>query len=486
MPDIFGREPQDYEVVRMMREEQTWDRYQQWHGERRPVAEPRHNFAGLGSGVPVEFSRAAEDGQSLGYLTNNMLAIQTMVDEIMYTAYRLPMFVYLNMMIPEGARSYGVRVMDRTGQAQRITAPGFEAPSATVAQTLVTQPIYPYGLDAEWSVSEIRSAMLAGIPLDTQTIEAAVTGTMETMEHQALLGGYGDQGLLNLPITGNDAVTQMAQATNMTFSDLTATAIRDLINGRISNIIEVSRETLGRNVNTGMTVYLPGMQYDLLTTRYIGDDADHTLMASIMRDNPWTHFTGNPLAIERVIELADQGAGTTDRMVVALKHETSGRNGRGGAAARVAGDGQGPGDLRAGGGGIFQPVRQAAEHDPVRGRHLMTTPEEILDVAEIPSDAGDMPLGDVPDPETAAAGIADFVGDAEFQIADAPARRKRKVRVGDTVMYRRATAADDWLPMMVTHVTDAATVSGVVMTAHPDRAGYRSAADGHSQFGVRH
>ena len=37
---------------------------------------------------PEEFKRATQDVQAIGFLTNNMLAIQTMIDEIMYTAYR--------------------------------------------------------------------------------------------------------------------------------------------------------------------------------------------------------------------------------------------------------------------------------------------------------------------------------------------------------------------------------------------------------------
>ena len=95
-----------------------------------------------------------------------------------------------------------------------------------------------------------------------------------------------------------------------------------MINGELSGVIEESRETLGRNVNTGMTIYLPGTQYDGLTTEYIGDNAERTLMKSIMEDNPWTHFTGQPLAIERVLELdsALNPGATVDRMVTALKH----------------------------------------------------------------------------------------------------------------------------------------------------------------------
>ena len=53
---------------------------------------------------------------------------------------------------------------------------------------------------------------------------------------------------------------------------------------------------------------------------YIGDNADKTLMKSIMEDNPWTHFSGKPLSIQQVLELEDRGTGGTDRMVVGLKN----------------------------------------------------------------------------------------------------------------------------------------------------------------------
>ena len=321
MPDIFGRNPEDYTLVRDLQQANTWDRYQASNAERRPTAAPQHDFNALGAGVPTQFHRASEDQQAVGYITNNMLAIQTMADEIMYTAYRLPEFIALNTAIPEGARSYGIRVRDRVGRAQRISAPGFEAPSATASETIVTQEMHWYGLDAEWSIDELRGAMMAGTPLDTESVSAAVTGTLETMEAVGLTGGgYAEAGLVNQPTTGTNRVQTMDASA--TFAASTSTDIRNLINGRISAVIERSRETLGRNISTGMTVYLPGEQYDLLTTRYIGDNAERTLMASIIADNPWTHFTGgSPLMIQRVLELdsALNPGSTDDRMVVALK-----------------------------------------------------------------------------------------------------------------------------------------------------------------------
>ena len=276
--------------------------------------------------MPAQFQRATEDAQAVGYLTNNLLAIQTAIDEVMYTAYRLPDYVHINTAIPEGAQSYGVRVRDRVGRAKRVSAPGWDAPSATVSETLVTQPMFYYGLDAEWSIDELRGAMMAGTPLDTESVDAAVMGSLETMEAVALTGGgyEGVTGLLNHPTTGTDAVTHTTQGSNMDIATLSSVNIRNLINGRLSNVIEVSKETLGRNINMGMTVYLPGTQYDLLTTKYIGDAAERTVMRSIMEDNPWTHFTkGSPLMIERVLELdsALNPGATMDRMIVGLKHE---------------------------------------------------------------------------------------------------------------------------------------------------------------------
>ena len=324
MPDIFGREPEQYTLVRALQESQQWDRYQRANAERRPTSLPQHNFGALGQGVPLELTRATEDAQAVGYVTNNLLAIQTMIDEIMYTAYRLPEYVHINTSISEGASSYGVRVLDRRGQSERVSAPGYDAPSATVSQSLVTREMFYYGLDAEWSIDELRGAMMAGIPLDTQSIEAAVTGSMEKLEAVALYGGgyAGVTGLINHTTSGDGMVN--VSTAGQTFAGGTAEQIRTEITNEISKVIEGSRETLGRNINTGMTVYLPGTQYDLLTSRYLGDNAERTVMRGLMEDNPWTHFTnGSPLSIARVLELdsALNPGSTVDRMITALKHE---------------------------------------------------------------------------------------------------------------------------------------------------------------------
>ena len=320
MPDIFGHNPEDYEFYRALQEDNLVERWEADTAAMIPGSGPRLDFNALGtSGKTLD--RAADAGtEALGWVTNNMLAVQMMIDEILYTAFRLPRFVPINTGIAEGARGYQVRIRDRRGRAQRLTGPGWEAPSATVSETIDTHPIHPYGLDAEWSLSELRSARFAGIPLDTESIEAAITGLMETMEEVALVGGYGQQGLVNLPTTGTDPLKVNFTMATVQFASDTAEGIRSQIATQISRVVTESQETLGRNIAEGMTVYLPPVEYDLLNIKYIGDNADKTIMRSLLEDNPWTNRTGRPLTIESVLELQNRGGSDTSRMIVTLKH----------------------------------------------------------------------------------------------------------------------------------------------------------------------
>ena len=286
MPDIFGRSRQSYSHIRVMDEdfgERAWDDHHEalrnFMRANSSVAldyQP-HDFDSLGSRSFNENleTRAQGDATALGYTTNTGLQIMTMVDEIYYTAQRLTDFVVLNTAINEGAQTYGYQIMDRVGQAKRIENTGSEAPTATVSRGFVSKPLHLYGLDAIYSIEELRQALYQGVPLQTTSIEAAVTGCMETMEQVAFTGGnYGNAGLFNLPTSGANKVNH--RFVEKVFQGMLATDIRSLINQELSAVIEASQEVIGRQPGlvSGMTVYLPGKQYDNLSNLYIGDNAE--------------------------------------------------------------------------------------------------------------------------------------------------------------------------------------------------------------------
>ena len=333
MPDIFGRNPDDYAVVRARRAANEWDAYQRALATTMPQATNHHDFRALGSwgdngqNAPEPFRRAEQSAQAIGFVLNNLMAIQTMVDEVMYLSYRLPEFCPLNMAIPDGADSYLVPVIDRAGRGRFITREGRDAPVAAISQRQVNHELGYAGIDALFTLEDIRRAAFAGVPLQTRTLEAAVQGALEHMEHTVLLGSDqypGSTGLLNYVGSG-DAVVNNREST-IRFSGATAaTSIRDAINDDISWVISSTREIFSRNIRDGMTVYLPTSQFDLLSTRFVGDNEERSIMRSIRENNAWSERTGNEVRFISVVELDEiistNGVGERDRMVVAVNDD---------------------------------------------------------------------------------------------------------------------------------------------------------------------
>ena len=335
MPDIFGRNIGDYEHIRALTEERgeaAWQGHQEANiamlrseTPGAPQISP-HDFDALGrGGGQIGMLRAPEDATALGFITNTGLQIMTMIDEIYYTANRLNSFVAVNTEVAEGAQSYGVRVVDIVGEMDRVSSPGYDAPTATVSRSIGTAELHYYGVDFEYSLQDLRQAVYQGIPLQSEDMRAVMAVSVDTMERVAFTGGkYGGTGLFNHKISGSGAVVRTTA--DQTFTEMGPVEIRNTINGELSNVITRSREVVGRTpmLTSGMTIYLPGPEYDLLTTRYIGDNAERTLMRSIKEQNVWTEFTGQPLMIERVIELESIVAtavnGSKSRMVTALKN----------------------------------------------------------------------------------------------------------------------------------------------------------------------
>ena len=114
MPDIFGREVMDYPQYAYAHEAKVLDGYLE--NQKAVYGGHGHDFKALGEKFGVRITDFEANAQSAGYVTNNLQAVQAVIEEIMYTDYRLDEFVPILTDIPEGAAAYTYRVMDRTGQ----------------------------------------------------------------------------------------------------------------------------------------------------------------------------------------------------------------------------------------------------------------------------------------------------------------------------------------------------------------------------------
>ena len=168
-------------------------------------------------------------------------------------------------------------------------------------------------------MEDLRRAMLGGVALDTETLEAATEGAMYHIEEFGFKGDNmtGHKGLTNLPITGTGAVNQRTIAAK--FSASTAETIREVIIAEVNRTIVISNEVFGRNIQGDLCVFLPVEEANQVTSEPFGDNADKSLWDFLRVYNPWTNYTGRPLKLEPLIELAGAGGANVDRMVTCVR-----------------------------------------------------------------------------------------------------------------------------------------------------------------------
>ena len=321
MPDIFGRNEHDYAHIRHLREANMYEAQMRALTNRgmRPydfgALRPRAGFDGS------FIVRTTDTAQALGYLTNNLQAIQAQVEEVMYSEFRLDDFIPLRYDIPEGAVTYAYKVVDGAARGRFIELGGSNAPPANVGVRLESYILRYGGIVPEWSVEDLRRAELGGVPLDTETLMLGIRGSMNHIEIVGLQGETEQNlvGLTNLPIAGRNAVNRRQLGT--TFAAGTAENIRKEITDEIGKVIEMTSEIFGRQVRSGLTVYLPVEQYNLVTTRPIGDNVDKSVWDYVKMNNPWSNYTGQEPMIQPVAELKDAGGTGVDRMIVTVRDE---------------------------------------------------------------------------------------------------------------------------------------------------------------------
>ena len=323
MPDIFGRERRDYEHIRALDDagEGLYERHAEAHANAMGLPDgASHDFDALGSaerqgyqnlgGEDSEQHRSAINAQAIGFATTNMLAIQSVVDEILYTGYRGDEFVPMADGIPEGATAYTPRIVDVHGRAKFLNNRGDEAEAVRISETTNPQPILMGGVDAEWTIRDLRSAMFSGTPLQTLTMEGGIDRCFDHVEKVQLVGDTDNDwhGLTNLT-NAVDGIT--TSAFTGTFAGSTALQIQAAVSGQISALITDTNEVVGRRLKDGLCVYLPGAEYDRLCNP-LGDNADKSIMDWLEGMNPFTKMTGNKIQFKRLMEL-------TSKMITTVK-----------------------------------------------------------------------------------------------------------------------------------------------------------------------
>lgn len=257
--------------------------------------------------------------QGITYFQNNLEAIQAEIEEILYSAFRLPKYFPMNTSIPEGATSYFYRVVNKFGQGDFIENFGTDAPTAQVSVQKVNYNLQRGGITPVWSREDLRNATFSGVPLDTETIDAATTGCMQHIE-QVGLGTARDQlfeGLLNVSsIPVETAPTPWTQ--------LPPDQLLEEINNVITSIIFDTEEIFGGLIKGRLAIYCPPSLWSYLVNTPRSATTDTTIWGflSDLRNNAWSQYTGGDnFEILNVKELETAGVNGTPRVLFGFPDE---------------------------------------------------------------------------------------------------------------------------------------------------------------------
>ncbi len=313
MPNIFGKSQSDYEYLGAINDAALLDAH---NAELKRKGSPL-NFQALRDAhnpLAQPFNDVEANAQAVGFVTNNLQAIQAEIEEILYLDFRLDEFFPMVTNIPEGAKSYSYRVVDRVGQGSFIENGGSNANSAQTALRNVAYNLEYGGIIPEWTLEDLRRATFGGVPLDSETVRAGTEGAMDHIEQVGLLGdaNFAFEGLTN-----HSGITTAAAAA--LWSTLTSDALVAEIQAQVTAIVLATEEIFGRVVKTGMTLYLPIVQADLLLNKGYGDNRDKSVWDYVRTNNIWTNYTGKPLELKIVAEMSTAGAGSTARALFGFK-----------------------------------------------------------------------------------------------------------------------------------------------------------------------
>lgn len=316
MSDIFGKTTyRQYEDLR--KAGYSPEQYVRDNWENVPATHGKdHNFQAMG---PSE-TRNVQGSSPLGYLTDNLVAIQAQVEEVLRIEARFERFTPLKTDIPEGAQTFGVPVTDAVGDAGFIDNRGTDAQSVSISAELVTGQVRVGGNIATYSDEELRAAMFAGMPLQTMTVDSATRRCMRHIERVAFNGHGDNKGILNQTTgTGTDRVRRTAAA--KTFDNSNGLEIAKEITDEIGAMVDDTNEVIGEAITGEIVIALPPIQYNRIKSLVVTDTGtDLSVAEHVMRHNGWTdEAVGNTIRFERLNELKTAGSSNSTRMLVLLR-----------------------------------------------------------------------------------------------------------------------------------------------------------------------
>lgn len=256
----------------------------------------------------MELNRPTLDAGESAFFARQIEEIRARTYDIKLIQLKARMLLPVDNSVNPGASDVTYRQYTPNGLAQIINNYADDLPRNDVFGKEFTAKIRSIGAAYGYNIQEIRSAMMAGLPLEQRKANVARRSVEEAIDLIAQKGN-ADHGLVGFLNNANASVyTVPADGTGATTTWSTKTEaqiLRDM-NGISKFIVTNTKE-----VEQPDTLLLPIAQYTQVATQpWNATNASNvTILDFFLRNNPWVKM------VEPWYALSGAGAGATDRMV---------------------------------------------------------------------------------------------------------------------------------------------------------------------------
>lgn len=253
----------------------------------------------------------ADAQQALGFITPQLLRIETQVYQTKYPSFDYSRLMFVNTdgdMWDIGSVFYSG---DIAGKAEFLAGKGFDMPFADISQTQFLQQNHLAGIGYEWSLQELQRAAKLGRNLGSDKALAA-SKVAEAFCYGIAIRGNTEKNLTGLINDANVAAANVpadGTGSSTTWATKDADKINRDVNEALFAPFSATKETQRAN-----TLLLPTSRLQYLGQTRIGDGTD-TILKFVKENNAYTLETGQPLNIIGTRELEAAGASGTARMI---------------------------------------------------------------------------------------------------------------------------------------------------------------------------
>lgn len=258
------------------------------------------------------------DQAALTFVTSGASYVRQQVYSVKYPDIVYPTLVPIATDIAPWAKSVTYFSEDGTGKADWLNHRAKDFPMVDVNQSKFEQEIHMAGIGYDWTLEEVKQAMMQPAGFQTLPIRKALKARRkyeEMMEEIALKGDTAKNltGLINnANVTAADVANGAASAPQWT-TKTPAEILLD-VNSAITGIY-----TDTKTVEMADTLLLPSAQFLYISTTAVSDNYPMTILTWLRQNNAYTAKTGQPLDIRELRQLDGAGSGSTDRMVAYRK-----------------------------------------------------------------------------------------------------------------------------------------------------------------------